>query len=329
MRLHPHTPLKIIVTGGAGFIGSHITEKLIELHHQVIVIDNLSTGNIKNISHLSQLKFIQADINDSQVLEQLLPDADYIFHLAALGSVTRSIENPLSTHLANSTGFLNILHHSVKHRIKGIIYASSSSVYGDDQHLPKVENKTGNPLSPYAVSKITNELYARVFYKLHGLPVIGLRYFNVFGPRQNPDGPYAAAIPLFIQKMLKKEPVLIHGTGEQKRDFTYVENVVEANILALLAIINKKQAAFGEVFNVGCQQSISINQIFYTLSKKLNYSQKPIYTEPRKGDIFQTLADIEKAQKLLNYQPKIFFEEGLDKTIRYYQSIYQTKKIQL
>lgn len=319
----------VLITGGAGFIGSHLADALVQNNAQVIIIDNLSTGNINNLnSIINKIEFVQSDINDTTTLEKCLKKVDFIFHLAALGSVNRSIEDPLSTHFSNSTGFLNILHYSVKHNIKGIIYSSSSSVYGDDHHLPKIEDKTGNPLSPYAVTKITNELYARVFYKLHGLPIIGLRYFNVFGPRQNPNGPYAAAIPIFIQKMMREEPVFIHGTGEQKRDFTYVENVVEANLLALSAIVNKKENTFGEVFNIGCQQSISINEIFNTLSKKLNYSQKPIYTEPRKGDIFQSLANIDKAKKFLNYQPKIFFDEGLNKTIQYYQSAYQTKNIQ-
>lgn len=307
-----------LITGGAGFIGSHIAECLINQNSKVIIIDNLSTGSTDNIKHLKQLEFIQGDINDPELLNTVLPKVDFIFHLAALGSVNRSIENPLHTHLANSTGFLNLLQSAKEHHIKGIIYASSSSVYGDDTHLPKVEDKTGKPLSPYAVTKITNELYAQVFWKLFQLPVIGLRYFNVFGPRQNPNGPYAAVIPIFIQKMLNNEAVCIHGSGQQKRDFTYVENVIHANIKALEIILQNKYECFGEVFNIGCQQNISINEVFQILSDKLNYQQKPIYTEPRKGDIVESLADISKAKKLLNYYPKVFFEEGIDKTLAYY-----------
>ncbi len=307
-----------LITGGAGFIGSHIAEFLTNQNGKVIIIDNLSTSSTENIKHLRNVEWIQGDINNPELLNTVLPKVDFIFHLAALGSVNRSIENPLHTHLDNSTGFLNILQSSKEHHIKGIIYASSSSVYGDDMHLPKVEDKTGNPLSPYAVTKITNELYAQVFWKLFQLPSIGLRYFNVFGPRQNPNGPYAAAIPIFIQKMLNNELVYIHGTGQQKRDFTYIENVVNANIKALEAILHKKQETFGEVFNIGCQQNISINEVFQILSDKLNYRQKPIYTEPRKGDIVESLADISKAKKLLNYHPKVFFEEGIYKTLKYY-----------
>jgi UDP-N-acetylglucosamine 4-epimerase len=311
--------LTFLVTGGAGFIGSHIAEALIQNGAQnVIVLDNLSTGNIKNILHLPQIQFIYADINDNQILNNILPDVDIIFHLAALGSVNRSIENPLATHFANSTGFLNILDNAQKHKVKGIIYASSSSVYGDDNHLPKIEEKTGTPLSPYAVTKISNELYAKVFWKLHQLPIIGLRYFNVFGPRQNPNGAYAAAIPSFIQKMINNEDIYIHGTGEQKRDFTYIQNVVYANLLAMQAILKHSTNVFGQVMNIGCHQSVSINEVFKILAQKLSYKKQPIYTAPRKGDIFESLADISKAKNLIHYQPQVFFEEGIDKTIAYY-----------
>ncbi|MCX7728514.1 MAG: NAD-dependent epimerase/dehydratase family protein [Bacteroidia bacterium] len=312
----------ILVTGGAGFIGSHLSEALSNAHAKVIILDNLSTGNLNNIQHLQNIEFIEGDINNKKILSQILPQIDYIFHLAALGSVNRSIEDPLSTHLANSTGFLTILQSAIEHGIKGIVYSSSSSVYGDDQHLPKTEENIGKPLSPYAVTKITNELYAYVFWKLYRLPIIGLRYFNVFGPRQNPNGPYAAAIPIFIQNMLNNEPVYIHGTGEQKRDFTYVENIVNANILALMAIIRQKENTFGEVFNVGCQQNISINELFQVLAKKLNYTKHPIYAEPRQGDVFQSLADISKIKNHLHYSPTIFFEEGIDKTIDYFKKNY-------
>lgn len=318
---------KFLITGGAGFIGSHLADELVKQNAKVFIIDNLSTGNLNNIRHLKNIEFIQADINDVIVLNKILPETDFVFHLTALGSVNRSIEDPLSTHLSNSTGFLNILHYSFKHQIKGLIYSSSSSVYGDDTHLPKMEEKTGNPLSPYAVTKITNELYAYVYNHLHKFPVIGLRYFNVFGPRQNPYGAYAAAIPLFIQKMLNNELVHIHGSGEQKRDFTYVSNVVNANLCALKAILQDNKDVYGKVFNIGCHQSISINEVFRTIASYLGYTQKPIYTEPRKGDIFQSLADISKAQKILNYQPEVYFDKGIQLTIQYYKNLI-TEKIE-
>jgi len=311
---------RYLITGGAGFIGSHIAEHLSQNNAFVIVLDNLVTGNIKNIQHLQNILFVKGDINDSELLKDLLPQIDVIIHLAALGSVNRSIEKPMDTHLANSTGFLNILYWAKEYNIKGVIYASSSSVYGDDSHLPKKEEYIGNPLSPYAVSKLSNELYAKVFWQLFQLPVIGLRYFNVFGPRQNPYGPYAAAIPIFIEKMLNQESIYIHGSGEQKRDFTYVENVVNANLAAIQSILNNNTKAFGGVFNIGCHQSISINQVFEILAKKLNYIHAPVYTEPRKGDIFASLADISKAQEILGYKPTVFFEEGIERTVRYFMS---------
>ena len=311
---------RYLITGGAGFIGSHIAEHLSQNNAFVIVLDNLVTGNIKNIQHLQNILFVKGDINDSELLKDLLPQIDVIIHLAALGSVNRSIERPMDTHLANSTGFLNILYWAKEYNMKGVIYASSSSVYGDDSHLPKKEEYIGNPLSPYAVSKLSNELYAKVFWQLFQLPVIGLRYFNVFGPRQNPYGPYAAAIPIFIEKMLNQESIYIHGSGEQKRDFTYVENVVNANLAAIQSILNNNTKAFGGVFNIGCHQSISINQVFEILAKKLNYIHAPVYTEPRKGDIFASLADISKAQEILGYKPTVFFEEGIERTVRYFMS---------
>lgn len=311
----------VLITGGAGFIGSHLAEYLHQQNAKLFIADNLSTGDIKNIQHLKNIEFIETDINDSEKLKKIFQEIDFVFHLAALGSINRSVENPLNTHLSNATGFLNILQLAKDYAVKGLVYSSSSSVYGDDTHFPKTESKTGKPLSPYAVTKLSNELYAHVFYRLFGLPVIGLRYFNVFGPRQNPNGPYAAVIPVFLQKMLRNEFVYIHGTGEQKRDFTYVDNVVYANILAMQVILQNKKDAIGEVYNVGCHQSISVNEVFKTLSEKLHYTQKPIYTEARKGDIFQSLADIKKAHQLLNYSPLVLFNEGIDKTIEYYKSI--------
>ncbi len=317
--------LNILITGGAGFIGYHLCRFFLSNNCNVIAIDNLSTGSINNINDLkkeySNFNFIEGDICDTKLVSDLTKKADYIFHLAALGSVNRSIEDPLSTHLANATGFLNMLHHAKLNSVKGFVYASSSSVYGDDTTLPKIETKIGKPLSPYAVTKLTNELYAQIYHQLYTFPIIGLRFFNVFGPKQNPNGPYAAAIPIFINAMLKNEPVKIFGTGEQKRDFTYVENIVHACYCSLISIINNNKQAFGNVFNIGCNQSVSINEVFRLLATNLNYSQKPIYADTRKGDVFQSLASIEKSKNILNYTPKVFFEEGLNKTLKFYQSL--------
>lgn len=310
-----------LVTGGAGFIGSHIVDALLERGaKKVFVIDNLSTGNLKNLNHAfqySNFEFIQGDILDFPLVEKVVKEVDYVFHEAALGSVPRSLEDPIQTHHANITGSLHIFWACKLYPVKRIIYASSSSVYGDELTLPKQEEKLGLPLSPYAVSKRAMELYAHVFYKHFHLPAVGLRYFNVFGPRQNPDGPYAAAIPKFIRAMLHNQPPTIFGDGTQRRDFTYVANVVEANLKAILTT----NPVEGKIFNIGCGSSISILEVFELIKTYLQKEITPIFAPERPGDIKNSMADISKSQVELGYHPILPFEEGLKRTIDWYQRV--------
>jgi len=305
--------MKILVTGGAGFIGSHIIKKLLQLNYQVTVLDNLSTGNKNNLKNLD-INFIYGDVNDLEVCKKATKNIDLICHQAALGSVPRSIKDPLSSHKSNVNGFLNILWCAKENNIKRVVYASSSSVYGDEKSLPKKENKVGNLLSPYAVTKHINEEYAKIFFKCYGLQCIGLRYFNIFGPRQDPNGPYAAVIPKFIKLIKQNQTPTINGDGSYSRDFTYVDNAVSANILALTTNNSK---CFGEVFNIGAEGQITLNILYETISKGLNFNQSPIYGEIRKGDIPHSNADISKSKNLLNYNPGITFEEGINRLLEY------------
>lgn len=310
---------RFLVTGGAGFIGSHLVDYLIEHNAALVrVADNLSTGTKDNLAHHlnnSSLEFIHCDLRNYDICEDICKDIDIILHQAAAGSVPRSIEHPLYTNDNNVSTHLNILWASVKHNVQRVVYASSSSVYGDDTHLPKLEEYLGNPLSPYAVSKRVNEMYASVFYQLYGLHVIGLRYFNVFGPRQNPQGPYAAVIPLFINALKNQTTPVIYGTGEQSRDFTYVENVVQANILAALT---PRPEAYGQVFNIGAGQITTVNDLFSIIAELMSSHAKPNYLPPRKGDIFSSYASIKKANEILGYRPLIHVREGIEKTIEYF-----------
>lgn len=311
---------KFIVTGGAGFIGSHLSEHLCENGAaKVIVMDNLLTGSFKNIEHLISypaFEFINADINDRETIEPYFEGIDVVFHQAALGSVPRSIENPVDTTLHNVHGFVNIAFLSKEAGVKKFVFASSSSVYGDDTHQPKIEIYTGKALSPYAISKKTNEMYAELFAELYEMDITGLRYFNVFGPRQNPKGPYAAVIPIFIDKMLKGENVPIYGNGEQSRDFTYVKNVVNANILA--AFTPNKDKRY-QVINIANGGLTTINELFEKLKQLIGGQAKALYLEPRKGDIFTSTANIDKAKHLLNYQVKYSLQEGLENTVAWFK----------
>ncbi len=308
-----------LVTGAAGFIGSHLVEYLLQHNaKKVIGIDNLSNGHEKNISDFKCFKnfsFHIADITDFNTCLSFCKQVDFVLHQAALGSIPRSIANPLDTHASNATGFLNMLEAARLSNIKRMVYASSSSVYGDNTDLPKVEHKTGKPLSPYAVSKATNELYAYTYALIHKMPVIGLRYFNIYGPRQNTKGPYAAAIPLFIESILNNQTCYINGDGEQSRDFTFIENAIQANIKALFT---NNTEAFGNVINVACGQKISVNEIFKKINNALKYQAEPIYREERVGDVRNSLADISKAKQWLNYNPEVFFEEGIEQTIKWF-----------
>ncbi len=310
-----------LVTGGAGFIGSNIVEYLLKFGaHKVKVIDDLSNGNFENVELFSKFpnyEFIEGDISDYNICLEVTSGVDYVLHQAALGSVPRSLKDPVSTNNANVTGFLNVITASRINGVKRLVFASSSSVYGDSDKLPKVESEIGNPLSPYAVSKLTDELYARVSHLNYNQAIIGLRYFNVFGPRQSPKGAYAAVIPLFINALSKNERPYINGDGEQTRDFTFVENAVQANIRALFT---DKEDAFGEIFNVAVGQRFSLNTLFNVIKSKTESTSEPIYREERLGDIRDSLADISKSQRLLGYAPRVRFEEGISRTVDWFLS---------
>lgn len=306
---------KYLVTGGAGFIGSHIAEEIINRGHDVRIIDNFLTGKRENIaSFLDKIELIEGDIRDIDTCRQSLGGVDFILHQAALPSVPRSIEDPILTSEINIEGTLNLLVASRDAGIKKFVFASSTSVYGDDPCLPKKEGMEGTPLSPYAVSKIAGEKYCQVFSQIYGLSTVCLRYFNVFGPRQDPFSQYAAVIPNFITKTLKEESPTIFGDGEQSRDFTYVSNVVEANFLATEA-----QDVSGEIFNIACGEKTTVNSLAEKINALLGKDISPVHDEPRPGDIRHSLADISKARKMLKYEPLVSLDEGVEKTIRWYQ----------
>jgi len=311
-----------LVTGGAGFIGSNLVEYLFKYNaKKVIVLDNLATGfeeNIKPYFSLPNFKFIKGDICIIDDCHKACEGIDYVFHQAALGSVPRSIQNPIATHNVNATGFINVLIAARDAKVKRVVYASSSSVYGDSKILPKVEQQIGKQLSPYAVSKMTNELYGEIFAKTYNMEVIGLRYFNIFGPRQNPQGEYAAAIPLFINALLHDQSPAINGDGEQTRDFTFVENAVQANVKAMFA---ENLNTEGNVFNIAIGERISLNQLINTLKKIIGSTIQATYRAERPGDVRDSLADISKAQKQLNYQPQIKLEEGLKYTLEWFKTV--------
>lgn len=314
----------ILITGGAGFIGSNITEALLndERVGEVRVIDNLATGymhNIKEFKGHPKFEFIEGDIYDFNTCLEATKGIHRICHQAALGSVPRSINDPLNSHAANVTGTLNILNAAVKNQVERVVFASSSSVYGNDPNQPKKENRTGEPLSPYAATKQMCELYAEVFYKTYGLNYVGLRYFNIFGPRQNIQGPYAAVIPLFITKILAGEAPVINGNGSQSRDFTYVQNAVQANLKALFS---DNQNGMNQVYNIACGATTSLNDMYAILTKISGTSLAAAHGPERKGDIKDSLADISKAQTLLGYVPSIQIEKGLELTFRWFQRKY-------
>jgi UDP-N-acetylglucosamine 4-epimerase len=317
--------MKILVTGGAGFIGSNLVEALLkdERVSGVTVLDNLATGSKNNIlPYLTHPKFtfIEGDIRSYETCLKACDGVQLISHQAALGSVPRSINDPLTTNDVNITGTLNIFTAAKEKNVKRVVYAASSSTYGDHPDLPKVEDKTGNPLSPYAVTKLVNELYAKVFAKLYGTAFIGLRYFNIFGPRQNPNGPYAAVIPLFAEALLTNTSPTINGDGSTSRDFTYVGNAVQANILALFT--DNKQAV-NTVYNIACGERTTLTELFEGLKKEANTDLQAIYGPERTGDVKHSLADISKAQQLLGYQPAIKIKEGLAKTYQWYKANYK------
>ena len=312
-----------LVTGGAGFIGSHIAEYL--LKHgakKVRVLDNLANGFESNLTVLKEypaFEFINGDIRNTEICLQACDGIDYISHQAALGSVPRSIKEPVYFSEVNITGTVNIMKAAVDKGVKQMVYASSSSVYGDEQTLPKQEDKIGNALSPYAVTKRTNELYAKVFSQAYGLKIMGFRYFNIFGPRQDPDGPYAAVIPLFVKGIMNHSPVYINGDGGQTRDFTFVDNAVQINIKGMLM---DNETAFNKVYNVAIGERFTVNDLYKTCQAQLGSDFPATYRGPRAGDIRDSLADISLAKNLLGYQPTKKFEDGLVETIKYFKELY-------
>jgi len=307
--------LKFLVTGGAGFIGSHLAEELVQRGHQVRVVDDFSTGKKKNIaSFLDKIELIEGDIRDIEVCRRAAKGMDFVLHQAALTSVPYSIENPLLTNEINIKGTLNLLLASRDATVQRYVFASSAAVYGDDPHLPKKEEVVGASLSPYALSKRVGEMFCQLFTRTFGLSTVCLRYFNIFGPRQDPASQYASVIPLFISRMLKNEKPVIFGDGEQTRDFLFVSNVVEANMLAV-----KADSLEGEVFNIGYGEETSINELTRKINEILKMNIRPAYDEPRPGDIKGSFADISRARKMLKYEPAVDFSEGLKRTIRWYE----------
>jgi UDP-N-acetylglucosamine/UDP-N-acetylgalactosamine 4-epimerase len=309
--------LSILITGGAGFIGSNIAETVLKQGvKKVRILDNLMTGKMENIQFLldkyENLEFMYGDITNLESCRKAMHGIDIITHQAALGSVPRSVKDPLSSHVNNVNGFLNILIAAKEADIKRIVYASSSSVYGDHPVLPKVEENTGNVLSPYAATKAIDEIYANVFTLCYGMECIGLRYFNIFGPRQDPNGVYAAVIPKFIALLREGKSPVINGDGSFSRDFTYVDNAVQANILALTTSNDK---CFGEAFNIGAGGQTSILELVNTINKCIGSQIKPIFGDKREGDIPHSNADISKAVSMLKYNSSINFEEGITKLI--------------
>jgi UDP-N-acetylglucosamine 4-epimerase len=313
--------MKVLVTGGAGFIGSNLVENLLK-HPQidgVRVLDNLATGSINNIEEFyshPNFEFIEGDIRDYETCLQACEGIDLISHQAALGSVPRSIKDPVTTNEVNIGGTLNIFTAAKEKNIKRVVYASSSSVYGDHPGLPKIETNIGKPLSPYAITKYVNELYAEVFARLYDMELIGLRYFNVFGPKQNPAGPYAAVIPLFAEAFLNNKSPVINGSGDHSRDFTFIDNVVQANILCLFT---KNKQAVNQAYNIGCGHQTSLLQLAQFIKKIAGSDVDPVHAAERAGDVKHSLADISKAKNLLGYNPEVSVEDGLSKTFTWYK----------
>ncbi len=332
--------MKILITGGAGFIGSNLCEYFVENGYDVVCLDNLSTGFMSNIEKLqarTNFKFIYGDVRELDVCRNAVKGCDYVLHEAALGSVPRSINNPVATNQSNIDGFLNMLVAARDEGVKRFVYAASSSTYGDSKNLPKVEWKIGRPLSPYAVTKLVNELYADVFYKLYGLECIGLRYFNVFGRRQNPAGAYAAVIPLWVQALMRHESPHINGDGSYSRDFTYIDNVIQMNHLAisissdeLLQNLEKYNTSLPEdapkdfVFNVAMGENTTLVELFESLRNELSAYDpmikhiEPEFGDVRKGDIPHSMASIEKSKKVLGYSPKFTVYEGISNACEWY-----------
>ena len=317
---------KCLVTGGAGFIGSHIADALVAQGEQVRVFDNLSTGKKENLSQVeSKIEFILGDLRDNDAVRGAVKSVDYIFHVAALRAVLRSVDNPIETNDVNVTGTLNVLLAARDSNVKRVIFTSSSSIYGDTEKFPCQENDLPKPQSPYAASKIMGEYYCKIFTRLYGLETVSLRYFNVFGPRQNPESVYSAVIPIFIECLLKGTSPEIHWDGKQSRDFSYIDNVVKGNLLAMKA---KAGGVVGEVFNIACHEEFSVLDIFENLKDILRAATQyrladvknvePVFKPKRSGDVRRTFADITKAQNLLGFAVQTRFRPGLEKTVKWF-----------
>ena len=300
-----------LVTGGAGFIGSHIVRRLVSEGVKVRVVDNLSTGMEARLDNIrGSIDFVFGDLADEQVSNDVVNGIDYVLHQAAVPSVQRSMSDPIGTNRANVTATLNLLESCRRVGVRRLIYAASSSVYGDTEVLPKTESMAPNPLSPYALQKLVGERYCKLYYDLYGLETVSLRYFNVFGPDQDPYSEYSAVIPKFITKLATKQPLTVYGDGEQSRDFTYVENVVEANLLALEAA-----EAPGQVCNIGCGERITLNALIHLLEEVMGTRAEVNYAQSKPGDVRHSLADITSARRLLGYEPKVMAREGLRRTV--------------
>jgi len=308
-----------LVTGGAGFIGSNIAEALVKRGARVRVLDNFVTGRRENLDAIGACELVEGDLRRTDDVKRAVAGVDGVFHEAALRSVPRSVDDPTSSNEVNITGTLNLLMACREAKVRRVVYASSSSVYGDDPALPKVETLPTNPISPYAVSKLGAENYCRTFARLYGLETVSLRYFNVFGPRQNPESIYSAVIPKFLEQALKHEPLEVHGDGLQSRDFTYIDNVVQGNVRAM-----ETPGVSGEVFNIACNTRHSLLDIAEHVGKFLGRTLERHHVASRAGDVKHTLADIEKARKLLAYEPTVDFAEGMQRTCRYFVERFGT-----
>lgn len=306
--------MRYLVTGCAGFIGSHIVERLLQRGDEVVGLDNFATGHRRNIAPFD-FRFIEGDITDRPTCHRACEGVDHVIHQAALGSVPRSIEDPIAAHESNATGTLNMLVAARDAGAQSFVFAASSSAYGDTPTLPKVETMPKRPMSPYAVTKSTCEDYLKVFYDIYGLNTVGLRYFNIFGPRQDPDGPYAAVIPKFIQILQSGETPTIHGDGGQTRDFTYIDNAVDANLLAT----KHADRVEGQTMNIACGERISINELYERIAEYLGVDRPATHGPPRPGDVRDSLADISLARELIDYQPTVDHEEGLRRTVAWFE----------
>ncbi|RPI80617.1 MAG: SDR family oxidoreductase [Chloroflexi bacterium] len=308
---------RYLITGGAGFIGSHIVRRLVGDGALVRVVDNLSTGQSVRLDDVrDSVEFVEGDLADERVSDKAVRDVDYVLHQAAVPSVQRSVCDPIGTNRSNITATLNVLESCRKAGVRRLVYAASSSAYGDTEILPKAEGMLSNPLSPYALQKFVGERYCKLFYDLYGLETVSLRYFNVFGPDQDPHSDYSAVIPKFITKILAKKPLTVYGDGEQSRDFTYVENVVQANFLALRAI-----GAPGNVCNVGCGEKVTLNELIRLLEAIVGTKAEVNYTTPKVGDVRHSLADLSLARRILGYEPKVMVQEGLKRTVKAFQGV--------